>query len=232
MGVYDLFFRMDSSVFNPVLADLIGGTKEQWLWILTVIGLILGSAVLGIIFVIYMLIKWLFPSKNPPELPKPSKPPELPKLSKPPELPKTLEPSMPLESPKPSKLYKMPELPDRLEDGLEIQPASIIHSAKKTMQRIFLHLGYGVFGMAAIFFVFCGMVSFFYLQEPESQDSLLVEIAASLLLLFLGLFFYRIHRWINRRMIAPHASDSPETGKQLEPPELPEGELANQSKGT
>jgi len=99
------------------------------------------------------------------------------------------------------------------------------------MQRIFLHLGYGVFGMAAIFFVFSGMVSFFYLQEPESQDSLLVEIAASLLLLFLGLFFYRIHRWIKRRMIAPHASDSPGTGKPLEPPELPESELANQSKG-
>lgn len=220
---------MDSATLVPVLADLING--PGFLGILIVIGLFLGSAVLGLFFFFYILIKELASSKKPPE---PSKPPELPKPSEPPELPessKSLELPMPLESPKPSKLYKMPELPDRREDGLGIQPASIIHRAKKTMQRIFLHLGYGVFGMASVFFVFCGM-SFFYLQEPDSQDSLLVEIAASLLLLFLGLFFYRIHRWINRRMIAPHASDSPETGKPLEPPELSEGELANQSKGT
>jgi hypothetical protein len=180
---------MDSAIFVPVLADLING--PGFLGILIVIGLFLGSAVLGLFFFFYIIIKGLASSKKTPELPKPSKPPELPEPSEPPEPPelpepseppelpepseppelpeppklpessKSLELSMPLSSSKPSKLYKMPELPDRLEDGLEIQPASIIYSAKKTMQRIFLHLGYGVFGMAAIFFVFCGMVPFF-----------------------------------------------------------------------
>jgi tetratricopeptide (TPR) repeat protein len=49
---------MNSAIIIPVLADQIGGTAEQWFWLLTVIGLVLGSVVLGIIFVIYMLVKW------------------------------------------------------------------------------------------------------------------------------------------------------------------------------
>jgi len=51
---------MNSITIIPVLADQIGGTAEQWFWLLTGIGLVLGSVVLGIIFVIYMLVKWTF----------------------------------------------------------------------------------------------------------------------------------------------------------------------------
>ena len=94
---------MDSATLAPVLADLING--PGFLGILIVIGLFLGSAVLGLFFFFYIVIKELASSKKPPEPPKP------PKLSEP------------------------PELPDRREDGLGIQPASIIHRAKKTISQ-------------------------------------------------------------------------------------------------
>ena len=61
---------MNSTTIIPVLADQIGGTAEQWFWLLTVIGLVLGSVVLGIIFVIYMLVKWTFRKTAPIEYDK------------------------------------------------------------------------------------------------------------------------------------------------------------------